>query len=127
MSSLFDHFRVSPNEDHGEPLFFNHSMFNDIPFRGPVPPAIKQDEVDELVTTAEGKVKLFDLSQPEDAKEYEMLYHRHANGWYRITHREHHYDPQTHVMRVYVEWLQLYKEAPPGLADVVHGEVPRVA
>lgn len=129
MSSLYERFRVHRNESHGDNvrLFFNSQSFNDIPFRGSNPPLLKQDEIDELEVVPEGQVRLFDLSNPEEHKEYETVYHRAVSGWYVITHCERHYDPDTKHMRIYVEWCRRYREAPPHLSQFVEPEIPHAS
>lgn len=55
------------------------------------------------------KSKTFDLSNPEDEEYYIWVADRISNGWFKLIHREHHWEDG--VMKVYVEWQQRYVKA----------------
>jgi len=116
-SSLYDHFRIDPeHEDHGGELIFNTRLLGSIPFRGSGPPALRQDEYDELETRGTAEVRTFDLGQPEDLHDYKIVLHRIVNGWYVKLYDHHHFDSARQCMIVHLEWCQLYKETPSHLA-----------
>lgn len=121
MSSLYEHFRLRENEirnDNGQ-LYFNRRLLGNIPFRGNGLPALKQDEYDELETLAEGRVRVFDLSDPNQLTEYETIVHRIVSGAYAKVYQERNWVPEKQNYVVLLEYAELVKVLPPHLKDAI--------
>lgn len=119
--SLFDRFKVDPDEDHRGRLF--HSPDSDpLPIRGPAPPLLTDTEADRLEQVAEAYLRLFDTADAQDRSDLQKIYTRVVHGWYAIKHEEHHFDREKRTMLVYLEWFQMYNEVPAALRDRVFTE-----
>lgn len=111
--SLHEHFRGRQGEHFAARLFGDN-----IPYRGPIPP-LRQEEVDELEVRAEAHVRTFRLWEAGDRADYAGLLQRHVGGVDRVLHRHHAWDAEKGDMAVYVEWVSLFRAAPPHL-DLEH-------
>ena len=92
------------------------------PFRGDVP-TLKEGEADSrLIQVNDPKIRIFDLSDPKQEKDYVEILDKVSNDWAQIIFIERHalktvtVDPETKAsiedvrMKVYVEWLERYVE-----------------
>lgn len=65
------------------PLSFSRAHIDGMPFRGQ-PVALREEEFEEFTETVwDGKVKMFDMSNPEHQQEFQEVVDRIANNWYR--------------------------------------------
>jgi hypothetical protein len=100
------------DERHGGPLHW--PGINGIPFRGDAAPTLKRAELNNLPVVAVACHQTFNLSDAEHAKVYQWIRDRIRNGLFTMDWIERHWDDQTKIMWVYVEWSQLYTELPQG-------------
>jgi hypothetical protein len=87
-----------------------------LPFRGTAVPDFKQEELDALVPVGEFFNETFDLSDDDHAKRFRWIKDRISNGLFVQEHIERHWIDAEKKMMVYLEWRQLYIQAPPGHA-----------
>jgi len=65
------------------PLSFARAHIDGMPFRGQ-PMALREEEFEEFTEIVwDGRVKVFDTSNPDDMVELQLVVDRIANGWYR--------------------------------------------
>jgi hypothetical protein len=83
-----------------------------VPFKGPTAPDLKQSEYDNVPIVAQACNRVFNLSDPEQAQMYEWVRDRIRNGLFTGDWVERHWDEETKTMWVYLEWSQLYAQAP---------------
>ena len=94
----------------GQPkkVFFNRAGIDGIPFRGDAIPLMKEAEFEaKTVTVREFKHKFFDISNAEEAAEYDLVMSKIANGWFVLRYQSYFVNGSN---RHYVEWLELFKE-----------------
>lgn len=100
----------SPENPRGK-TFWGRADIDGYPFRSPNPLSYTEEEFQaKAVRVADAKNGFFDLSDPDQNTRYLEVIDRHANGWYKLIWREHHYDEANQKMRVYVEWLEFFME-----------------
>lgn len=113
--SLFKYFGEQ-SKSHNGTLFWSTAL-NGFPYRGPRPPLLRQDELDQFIDVHwDFHCKEFDLEKEEDRNLYQNVMDRIINGWYYLHHREHVKDITTGRVRyIYVEWSQRYGHLSPEL------------
>jgi len=79
------------------------------PVRGPVP-LLSNEEFKQIPLIAETKHGIFDLSDEEQAKEYNWVRERAKNGWFIIDYIQRSWDDNKKNMTIYLEWTQIYGE-----------------
>lgn len=110
--SLLKYFGEQNEDGHNGRLFWSGNL--EAPFRGRSAPLLNRDEYDKLEIDYDAHVRVFDLGDPEELRQYEAILDRAANGgWYVVRHVEHHWDEARGTMKVYVEWFQKYSSLPP--------------
>jgi hypothetical protein len=87
-----------------------------LPFRGPAVPNLKQEELEQLPVVGEAFHDTFDLSDEEQSKQYRWIRDRARNGLFTVdySYREHVVVDGKMKTIIYIEWTQLYVQAPPG-------------
>jgi hypothetical protein len=87
-----------------------------LPFRGDAVPNVKQEELEQLPVVGEAFQQTFDLTDEEQATSYRWVRDRIRNGMFTqdYVYREHTLDADKNKLRtlVYLEWTQLYVQAP---------------
>jgi hypothetical protein len=111
--SLLKFFSDKGGEDHDGHLFWPGGP-DGLPFRGDVVPDLRKGEMDELPIVASFRSRMFCLWEEDDKAEFDKIMEREAAGWYSIRKRYDHYEEAHKHYRVWLEWLQLYNEAPAG-------------
>lgn len=105
----------------GQPLFWPGTP-DGFPFRGTMPPAMKQEEWEDSANIVDAKTDILEL--PRDLDKYTEVIDRAANGWYQIRKEIINYDEKEKVYRVLLQWLEIYGQPPPlrdYLGDHLHG------
>lgn len=101
-------------DQHNGRLFWS-SALDGLPFRGNAAPVLTQEEFDtSLETHYDFHSKEFDLTDPEQQKEYVEVMDRICNGLYVEYYKAIKEDQATGRVRyAYLEWLQQYKQLSP--------------
>jgi len=100
-----------------EQLYWGRCDIDGAPYKGaPLPPMSEEELEERLVKVAEPHVRIFDLHNSEDVKEYTAVLDKIANGAASLLHREHLHttiekrDGDSVVtdvhMKVYIEWAE---------------------
>ena len=84
------------------------------PFRGPAVPQLHDDEYANIPLALDYHSKRFFLWEEADKLEFDVVMDHIANGLYLKYHRESHWDAEHQAPVVWLEWLQVYGETPPG-------------
>ncbi len=108
--SFFKYYREG-NDDDGERLWWPGGP-QGFPFRGPVPPLLKDEEYQQLRPTMKFRSQLFYLSKPEDVQRYQLISDKCANGLYVRVDRDRTWDEETKNYRIYLEWVEPAYEMP---------------
>lgn len=91
----------------GAPLWWGT---DEVPFRGAPPTMLQGDEIDEIPVVVDAKVAI--LTLPGDEKRYQEVIDRCANGAWILRHEKVDFDPTTGKYRVFLVWLEKYKQTP---------------
>jgi hypothetical protein len=102
----------APVKQEGEHFIFRG--FGGVPFRckTQVPPEIKAKDPRQPVVTADVCVRLFDLSKPEDIKDYAMVWDHAAKGFFTAPTEERQWVAEKQTWYVFVRWGVKYWELP---------------
>jgi len=81
---------------------------------------LKDEELDEFFEVVyDFKCREFDLSDPEQLKQYTEVMDRIVNQWYVQRFCDNYRHPETGARRVYLEWVQQYGQINPKAASRV--------
>ena len=90
--------------------------FEGIPFRtnGTAPPNLKSDDPEKKqpIIVQDAKVRIFDLSDPEQLLAYEQVWFRIGRGQYKFSAEERQFLPDLKSWRVLLRYSELYFELP---------------
>jgi len=91
MASLFKFRQNQDNPSGLDGLSFNRAHIDGMPFRGK-PMLLKEEEYERAAETVKyGRVRVFDATNPEHAKELDTIIDAWANKWYMIAKFDHHW------------------------------------
>lgn len=103
----------------GSPLHWSRLDVDGLPFKGMPPEGMKSRELDLALTPAmDVYVRMYDLSDPEQRREYELVIDRAANGWYNLIRCDVRFLPDEKKWQALVEFGERYmtlahRPAPP--------------
>lgn len=88
--------------------------FEGIPFRGKgaAAPNIKDDDPKQPIIVQDAKVKIFDLSDPEQLLQYEQIWFKIGRGQCKLSAEERQFMPELKSWRILLRWAELYFEMP---------------
>jgi hypothetical protein len=86
---------------------------NGLPFMGTAAPSLKQHEVEGLAPQSLAREYTFDMNVQEDAEYYNWVRDRIVNGLFVRDYIERKWDPVAKIHIIFMEWRQLYVQAPP--------------
>lgn len=114
MSNLLDQFRGEQAADGIQhPAKMTWPGANGLPFAGPVPPLLKQHEIEALPVQTNFHCREFNLGIPADKIAYESVMNRICAKWFiRVRDMPPYRDPETGHIKIYLEWIQRYSTAP---------------
>ncbi len=105
---------------------------DNLPFRGAYAPNYREEEFEtKTARVADARNAFFDVSKPEENKNYLDVMECCFNGWFQMIYLERFWvDPEGHRTRLhYVEWVEYYIEdgsrAPfqsNGIMELSHGQ-----
>ncbi len=103
------------HDDSGENLSWARAEIEGAPFRSEGPaPLMKESEFDaRTYTVRDAKVKVFDLGEPTQLAEYQLVLERVAAGWYHIWRDEPKFIESSQNWKVLCVWLETYQEQKP--------------
>lgn len=109
------------------PLSFSRAHIDGMPFRGqPVP--LREEEFEEFTEVVwDGKVKVFDTSDPDDMAQLQLVVDRIANGWYRgMKETERWVDNPDGTARllIFMAWAEPHREFNRSRAGYMFGGSP---
>ena len=93
-----------------------------IPFRGDVVPNIKNEDNRQPVEVNDAKIRIFDLSDPEQLKEYERVFDMVAKGIWYVSMENVQYDPIKQTWKILLRYVEQYMEMPGELERRLHNE-----
>lgn len=107
----------------GEPLkkaseetkgFYIYKGFRGVPFRSksPVPPDIKAKDPRQPIVVADAQVRVFDLGNSTDLREYQAVIDGCAKGLYEFSAEERQWVPEAKTWFVFMRWGIRYWELP---------------
>lgn len=76
---------------------------------GPQPPDVKDPKKD-LKEHIAARVRVFDLSDKDDLRDYQRILNDCANGYAQHAESDKHYDPDTKNWRVFMRWYEFLLE-----------------
>lgn len=110
---------VKPFPKQGEPVkkdgeHYVYRGFGGVPFRckSPTPPEIKAKDPRQPVVTADVCVRLFDLSKPDDVRDYAMVWDQATKGFFTAPTEERQWVAEKQTWYVFVRWGVKYWELP---------------
>jgi hypothetical protein len=112
-NSLLKYRNKKSTDKGGEKLWWNRASVDGLPFRGPTPPIMTEDEYESRVirvaTTHNG---FFDVREVDGNSKYLEVLECCYNGWFQLVHLERFWvDPDGRKTTLhYVEWAEYYLE-----------------
>lgn len=110
---------------HGGPLSWPGTPAG-FPFRGSVPD-LRQEEYDTIPHVLDYHSQLFRLWDLEEKRAWDQVMDRIMNGWYMEHRRIDRWSDQHCGLVVWLEWVQIYGEAPTTKAPTYHGDTYEAA
>jgi hypothetical protein len=104
-------------------LYWHRAAQDGAPFRGPVVPALKEEEFQKLTERViDSKCAIFDTSEPDEVKHgrtYQQVLDGISNGWFKLlSPRQFKWverpDGKTTIL-AYIEWGEVYMELHPSV------------
>jgi hypothetical protein len=102
-----------PETGHGDKLHWPGTA-DGYPFRGGIPPNLRQDEFEALPVRMDYHSRLFHLWAEDEKKNFDEIMDRIVNGWYMQHKRVDQWDTTNNGLTVWLEWVQIYGEQPNG-------------
>lgn len=92
----------------GKRLFWDRSDVDGLPFRGPFAPIMPDEEYEaRVVRITDARNAFFDVTKPEENKNYLDVLECCANGWFKLWYLKRFWRSTT---QHYVEWFEYYLE-----------------
>ncbi len=101
-------FSRSMQERDGQKLFWGRADLDGVPYRGPQPPIMPEEEYAErVVKVGEAHADFFDMMVPRDKARYLEVLTACCNGWFRCLERIPFWNKTT---KHYMEWVEYFME-----------------
>lgn len=113
MQSSLMKFSNRRNTDNGDPLYWGRANEDGLPFRGPMAPLLRDEEMETRARkVADAKSGFFDVHVPEQKQAYLDIMECTYNGWYQLAYLERFWVDETghRTSMHYVEWVEYYLE-----------------
>lgn len=111
-------------EQHGGPLSWPGTT-DGYPFRGQIPD-LKGDEALDIPLGLDYKSQCFRIWKPEEHAAFNGVMDRIVNGWYRQHQRIDRWSEEHGGLIVWLEWVQIYGEAPNSKSPPASGNYQRL-
>jgi len=105
--------RGGSNSEHGGHLHWPGTE-DGFPFRGAVSPDLRDEEYANIALALDYHSDSFRLWEPEQKMKFDDVMDRIVNGWYQQHKRIDRWSDQHCGLVVWLEWVQIYGEAPSG-------------
>lgn len=110
--SLFSKYHHETKDADGVPLAWPGGP-DGYPFRGDNPPLTTAKEYENLRPSGNFRCRLFHLADAQDAKDYNAVRDKCANGLFIALDRDRQWDDKAQNYRIYLEWLEMSYQAQP--------------
>lgn len=108
MQSSLMKFSNRKNTDDGDSLYWGRANEDGLPFRGPMAPLLRDEEMEVRARkVADAKNGFYDTGDPKQNKTFLDIMECAYNGWYQITFLDRFWQGTT---MHYVEWVEYYLE-----------------
>jgi hypothetical protein len=108
MSNSLVKFAQRKQSSDGQRIFWNRAGIDGLPFRGPAPPIMPEEEFESrVVRVADAQNNFFDVTDPVQNQKYLEVVDAICNGWFKLVHIERFWRETT---KHYVEWVEYYLE-----------------
>lgn len=95
----------------GDPLHWGRADIDGVPFRGKSLPAMSEAEMEtRLRKVADPQVKVFDMTKPEDVKEYQQVLGKITAQWATCIFVDRQFVEAEKKWLVYLEWADWYMQ-----------------
>lgn len=92
----------------GNKVWWHRAEIDGVPFRGPAPPIMPEEEYENrVVRVADYRNAFFDTANREQNKDFLEIMECCANGWFYLCHLERFWQKTT---KHYIEWIEYYME-----------------